>query len=52
MLSINPDAHHKDGYYDMHYGIGVARKGGLTEAMTFNALTLVEMEQYLAKRSK
>lgn len=50
MLSINPDAHHKDGYYDMHYGIHVARKGGLTKAMTFNALTLTEIEQYLAKR--
>jgi len=50
MLSINPDAHHKDGYYDMHYGISVARKGGLTKAMTFNALTLVEIESYLAKR--
>jgi DNA polymerase (family 10) len=52
MLSINPDAHHKDGYYDMHYGVSVARKGGLTKAMTFNALTLTEMEQYLAKRNK
>lgn len=50
MLSINPDAHHKEGYYDMHYGVSVARKGGLTKAMTFNALTLNEIEQYLAKR--
>ncbi|MFN8349762.1 MAG: helix-hairpin-helix domain-containing protein [Spirosomataceae bacterium] len=52
MLSVNPDAHEKDGYYDMHYGIGVARKGGLTKSMTFNALTLTEMEAYLAKRKK
>lgn len=50
MLSINPDAHHKEGYYDMHYGISVARKGGLTKAMTFNALPLNEIESYLAKR--
>jgi DNA polymerase (family 10) len=50
MLSINPDAHHKDGYYDMHYGVNVARKGGLTKNMTFNALTLAEIEPYLAKR--
>lgn len=49
-LSINPDAHEKHGYYDMHYGVGVARKGGLTQAMTFNTLTLSEMEGYLAKR--
>ncbi|MFC0184133.1 PHP domain-containing protein [Pseudarcicella hirudinis] len=25
-LSINPDAHEKDGYFDMHYGVAVARK--------------------------
>ncbi len=50
MLSINPDAHHKEGYYDMHYGVNVARKGGLTKAMTFNALGLGEMEAYLKKR--
>lgn len=50
MLSINPDAHQKDGYFDMHYGVGVARKGGLTKQMTFNALSLTEMEAYLKKR--
>ncbi|MFN8355440.1 MAG: PHP domain-containing protein [Spirosomataceae bacterium] len=50
MLSINPDAHEKDGYFDMHYGVAIARKGGLTKAMTFNALSLNEMEAYLAKR--
>ena len=49
-LSINPDAHEKDGYFDMHYGVANARKGGLTKDMTFNALGLVEMEQYLAKK--
>lgn len=50
MLSINPDAHEMEGYHDMHYGVAVARKGGLTTDMTFNALSLVEMEGYLAKR--
>ncbi len=50
MLSINPDAHEKDGYFDMHYGVNVARKGGLTKTMTFNALTLPEIEIYLAKK--
>jgi DNA polymerase (family X) len=47
MLSINPDAHEKDGYFDMHYGVANARKGGLTAAMTFNTFGLVEMENYL-----
>ena len=43
MISINPDAHRKEGYHDMHFGVGVARKGGLTKAMTFNALSLSEI---------
>ena len=51
MLSINPDAHEKEGYFDMHYGVAVARKGGLLANMTFNSLGLGEMEKYLkAKR--
>ena len=51
MLSINPDAHEKEGYFDMHYGVAVARKGGLLANMTFNSLGLEEMERYLkAKR--
>ena len=52
MLSINPDAHQKEGYFDMHYGVNVARKGGLTKEMTFNALSLAEIEAYLDKRKK
>ena len=50
-LSINPDAHEMDGFYDMHYGVAVARKGGLTRQMTFNALTLSEITNYLTTRS-
>ncbi len=46
-LSINPDAHSTQGYYDMHYGVAIGRKGGLTKDMTFNALSLGEMEGYL-----
>ncbi len=49
-LSINPDAHSTQGYYDMHYGVAIGRKGGLTKEMTFNALSLGEMERYLAKK--
>ena len=50
MLSINPDAHEMEGYFDMHYGVAVARKGGLLANMTFNALGLGEMEKFLNKR--
>jgi DNA polymerase (family 10) len=49
-LSINPDAHDLPGLLDMHYGVAIGRKGGLTKEMTFNALTLAEMSDYLATR--
>ena len=52
LLSINPDAHAKEGYFDMHYGVAVARKGGLTKDMTFNAFGLDQMETYLKERVK
>ena len=51
-LSINPDAHAMAGFHDMHYGVAVARKGGLTNDMTFNALSLKEMSAYLAARKQ
>ncbi len=46
-IAINPDAHHLDGFMDMHYGVGAARKGGLITEMTFNALSLKEIESFL-----
>jgi DNA polymerase (family 10) len=49
MLSINPDAHKIEGFQDMHYGVAVARKAGLTKSMTFNAMPLDKMEAYLKK---
>jgi DNA polymerase (family X) len=50
MLSINPDAHERAGVLDMRYGVAVGQKGGLTKAMTFNALPLNAMIDYLARR--
>jgi DNA polymerase (family 10) len=50
MISINPDAHEKDGYHDMIYGVHVARKGGLTKHMTFNALPLEAVEKYFKNK--
>ena len=46
MLSINPDAHRKEGFFDMHYGVIVARKGGLYKEKCLNALSLQEIQQY------
>jgi DNA polymerase (family 10) len=51
-ISINPDAHAKQGYHDMYYGTCVARKGMLTKEMCFNALNKEEIEIYFDARKK
>ncbi len=43
LLSINPDAHRQEGFYDMHYGVLVARKGGLSRKNCLNAMNLAEI---------
>ncbi|MDJ1485656.1 DNA polymerase/3'-5' exonuclease PolX [Cytophagaceae bacterium YF14B1] len=50
MISINPDAHETAGLHDMAYGVHSARKGGLLTSMTFNALSLTDVEAYFQKR--
>ncbi|MNR54752.1 DNA polymerase/3'-5' exonuclease PolX [compost metagenome] len=50
LLSINPDAHRTEGLLDMHYGIFVARKGGLSAKNCLNSLTLAEIESYFSKK--
>lgn len=52
-LSINPDAHHTNGYHDMYYGVCVARKGGLYKEMCLNAMNFSEINSYfLHKKPK
>lgn len=51
-LSINPDAHEKDGYADMYYGLCVGRKGGLTAEMAFNSLSVKEVEKHFIMRKE
>ena len=50
MISINPDAHEKQGYHDMFFGTLAARKGGLLTRNTLNALSCEEFEKYLFER--
>lgn len=52
LISINPDAHEKDGYLHMKYGVLAGRKGGLTAEMTFNTQSAGEVEQYFLKRKE
>ena len=42
-ISINPDAHSKEGIHDIRYGVWAARKGGLTAGMCFNAKEMLEV---------
>jgi DNA polymerase (family 10) len=49
-LSINPDAHRREGFLDMHYGVIVARKGGLYKEKCLNALSLQEIRQFFEKK--
>ena len=50
-ISINPDAHEKQGFLDMHYGVNVARKGMLPKEMCFNALNKEEIESHFKVRN-
>ena len=49
-LSINPDAHHTNGYEDMRYGVLMGRKGHLTKEMTFNTKPVEEVAAYFEAR--
>ena len=49
-ISINPDAHEKQGYHDMYYGTCAARKGMLTKEMCLNTLSLSEIKLYFKSR--
>jgi len=46
LLSINPDAHRMEGFRDMHYGVYVGRKGGLTAENCLNAFSLEQITAY------
>ena len=49
-ISINPDAHSTEGFYDMYYGTCAARKGFLTKEMCLNAMSLEDISAYFAQR--
>lgn len=52
MLSINPDAHDVAHYDFVKYGVGIGRKGGLTQKQNLNSLSLSEIEAFFAKKKK
>jgi DNA polymerase (family 10) len=50
LLSINPDAHRKEGFLDMQYGVYVARKGGLSASNCLNTYNLTKVESYFSNK--
>jgi len=49
-VAINPDAHSKEGYQAVYYGVQVARKGGLQAAQCLNSFGLQDFEKWLAQK--
>jgi len=52
MISINPDAHQKEGLSDMQYGVNVARKGYLKSEQCLNALDVNAFILHLENKRK
>jgi len=50
LLAVNPDAHRKEGFHDMRYGVMVARKGGLSASKCLNAFNLQEISSYFMSK--
>ena len=50
MISINPDSHSIGEIENIRWGVSAARKGGLTKDMTWNAMSLSKVENWLASR--
>jgi DNA polymerase (family X) len=52
LTSINPDAHSPAGLGDVTYGVGIARKGGLTPEHVLNTRGLQDIQDWLAQRRR
>ncbi len=52
MISIDPDAHSIGEIDNIRWGVSAARKGGLTKHMTWNAMPLKQIEQWLKQKNQ
>jgi DNA polymerase (family X) len=52
MMSINPDAHSTDEIDLTHWGIEMARKGGVPAGRVLSCLSLSAFRRYLAQRTR
>ena len=52
IMSINPDAHSIRELDHTHWGVEMARKGGVPADRVLNAMTLAQITQYLNRRRR
>lgn len=52
LISIDPDAHHIDGYDDIRYGVLTAQKAGMTKQNNLSSYSLREFEAFLQERKE
>ena len=52
MMSINPDAHSIRELDHMHWGVEMARKGGVPADRVLNAMPLAEIMRYLRQKRR
>ncbi|HVY74442.1 MAG TPA: helix-hairpin-helix domain-containing protein [Puia sp.] len=50
LISIDPDAHSIAGYHDIHYGVLVAQKGGLTASRNLSSFSLEQLKSFAASK--
>lgn len=52
LISINPDAHSRQGIHDIHYGVLSARKGALSAAQCLNAKGVNDFVMWINSRTQ
>jgi DNA polymerase (family 10) len=52
VMSINPDAHSIRELDHMHWGVEMARKGGVSADRVLNAMTLADISRYLRQKRR
>ncbi|RLS25072.1 MAG: DNA polymerase/3'-5' exonuclease PolX [Planctomycetota bacterium] len=50
MISINPDAHAVNGLNDVNYGVGVARRAGLSANQVLNTFCIQDVSKMLLRK--
>jgi DNA polymerase (family 10) len=52
MMSINPDAHSVPELNHMHWGVEMARKGGVPPDRVLNAMTFPDISRFLRQKRR